>query len=335
MQRFPSRSTRLPSMVWGVALALLAIAHTDQAFAFCRTTTCDETEEVCLTDEDLCPISGQAVYWPDLCVSFGVHAAGSTLRGISAEKAATALKNAFQTWISADCGDGRHPSLGAFSRGEVFCDEVEYNYDSVDQAGERHVAGPNANIMVFRDDGWEYIGTTQTLAVTTITFATSTGQILDADIELNSFATEFTTGEEFVRTDLQAVLTHEVGHFLGLAHSLAAGATMNKDYDSGNLDFRSLSDDDRRAICAVYPPLEPTTPAGVGGGSTEETDAIDCRGEQPRFGFSRYCGEPVLADGCSVRAVNGTNGAFGALTATFALAWLSVRRRRAASRSAS
>jgi uncharacterized protein (TIGR03382 family) len=288
---------RRSGWVYGVVIGGAALSWTEPASAFCRTTTCNGQDIPCVFDEAGCATTGTPVYWPDLCVSFAFHADGSTLRGISAEKAGDALRKAFQTWISADCGDGKHPSLGAFSNGEVYCTEAEYNYDAVDKEGEKHVAGPNANLMVFRDDAWTYVSETQTLAVTTITFAKQTGQILDADIELNSFETIFTTGEEVVHTDLQAVLTHEVGHFLGLAHSRAPGATMNADYDSGNLDFRSLTEDDRQAICAVYPPLEDDVASEF---ESPDGSGIDCRGSEPRFGFSRYCGEPVLADGCAV-----------------------------------
>lgn len=314
---------RFSILTCAVGFGAATVAYQSSAKAFCRTTTCDETEEVCLYDDAGCPLTGNAVYWPDLCVSFDVHAAGSTLRGISSEKAAAALRKAFQTWISADCGGGRHPSLGAFSHGEVYCDKVEYNYDTIDSDGEKHVAGPNANIMVFRDENWDYEGPAQTLAVTTITFTTGTGQILDADIELNSFGTEFTTGEDIVRTDLQAVLTHEVGHFLGLAHSRVPGATMNSDYDSGNLDFRSLSEDDRQAICTVYPPLEPVDEDGDG-----KEDPIDCKGQEPRFGFSRYCGEAALADGCTFHALTQAQGLGWAAALLVTTAGGLLRRRR-------
>jgi hypothetical protein len=37
-------------------------------------------------------------------------------------------------------------------RGEVYCAQTEFNHDSVDDEGRRRVDGPNANVMVFRDD---------------------------------------------------------------------------------------------------------------------------------------------------------------------------------------
>lgn len=276
-------------------LATLCLA--ESAHGFCRTTTCDPEEELCPVNDDGCRVTGTPLYWPDLCVNFAVQAGGSTLRGISAKQTQRALERAFQTWISADCGGGRTPSLGAVSLGEVHCSEVEFNQDGFDKDGERRVDGPNANLVVYRDELWPHAGEGNKLGVTTVTFVPSTGEILDADIELNALGTEFTTSDDLVRTDLQSVLTHEVGHFLGLAHSFAPGATMNPEYDAGNLDFRSLSEDDRNAICAAYPPLEE---AEQGAGGESPTGIVDCRGSDPRYGYSRYCGEPVLADGCAL-----------------------------------
>lgn len=249
-----------------------------------------------------CVTTGIPLYWPDLCVTFAVHELGSMNRGISYTRAEDSSRRAFQTWISADCG-GRNPSIGVVSVGKVYCDQVEYNHDfDGDEENPPSTAGPNANLIVFRDTEWPYTEGTSTIALTTITFAKSTGEILDADIEVNTANHELTTGDVNVRSDLQSVMTHEIGHFFGLAHSSVDGASMNPNYNSGNLDFRSISEDDRAGICEIYGPLagtEAETAAG-GGVGVGVSDAIDCRGEEPRFGFSRYCGEQVLADGCTV-----------------------------------
>jgi hypothetical protein len=177
---------------------------------------------------------------------------------------------------------------------------------------------------MFRDESWPHEDA-KTLGMTNVTFVPSTGEILDADIELNAFDTQFTTSNDFVLVDLQSVLTHEVGHFLGLAHSAVKGSTMNADYDAGDLDFRSLSEDDRDAICAAYPPLDIAidTQAEQDGAS----QVIDCRGADPRYGYSKYCGEVALADGCAVSAQGGTNPA-GTLKSLALLSLLLVARRK-------
>ncbi len=94
--------------------------------------------------------------------------------------------------------------------------------------------------------------------------AVEKGDIADADIILNAsgaangilFSTDGSTG-----IDLQAVLTHEVGHALGENHSVALGATMfqysaisyaNVGYVP-SLSQRQVSSDDRQFAVALYP----------------------------------------------------------------------------------
>jgi MYXO-CTERM domain-containing protein len=121
-------------------------------------------------------------------------------------------------------------------------------------------------------------------ALTTVFTAQGTGQIVEADIEIN--AHDFTwadlqlmpgaTGSE----DLQNVLTHEIGHLLGLETSCwipMAGASAPLDDQGqpapacdqappdvqettmfelgppGETKKRTLAADDQRALCAIYP----------------------------------------------------------------------------------
>jgi hypothetical protein len=91
-----------------------------------------------------------------------------------------------------------------------------------------------------------------------------------------------TTGPGRAPYDLQSVVTHEAGHFFGLAHSKQAGATMLSTYDPL---MRSLSADDVAGICTVYPPDRPT-------GACDPT---------PRQGFSPECAmDPTVGGGCSM-----------------------------------
>jgi len=140
----------------------------------------------------------------------------------------------------ADCGGGK-PSIVASDLGPVSCSEQTFDSET-----------KNANLIVFRDDGWAY--GKSALALTTVTYALDTGEIRDADIELNSENAAFTVTDTDVEVDLLSILTHEVGHFLGLAHTPVADATMQQDYPPRSITLRSLEPDDVEAICAVYPP---------------------------------------------------------------------------------
>jgi uncharacterized protein (TIGR03437 family) len=87
------------------------------------------------------------------------------------------------------------------------------------------------------------------VAVTyTISSSAHPGDISDSDIILNP-ATAFSTDGSTV-TDLQAVMTHEFGHSLGLNHSGLLGATM---FQYAELSERWLSEDEIAFADAVYP----------------------------------------------------------------------------------
>jgi hypothetical protein len=234
------------------------------AGAFCRTTTCDAADPAgdCSFDAHGCSTQGIPLAWPTQCISFGVQADGSPLRHITHQTFERIIQTAFTQWTATQCG-GARPSFKIWDLGNIECGEAEFNK-----------AAPNANTWMFRDKDWPYVGVASTLALTTITFELKKGTILDADVEVNSFATPLTTSDEAPGHDLQAIATHEAGHFLGLAHSSIADATMNQGYTPGDLSFRTLADDDQAAICTAYPP-----------GRTTGT----CSGPTPLNGFSRSC----------------------------------------------
>lgn len=77
-------------------------------------------------------------------------------------------------------------------------------------------------------------------------------RIVEADIHLNARDFTFTVGGAPPKIDLQAILTHELGHVLGIGHSADARATMNAGLLSG-IAARSLEKDDLAAVCALYP----------------------------------------------------------------------------------
>lgn len=277
-----------------------------RAFGYCRNTTCDSgsASEACEPDELGCSTLGAPLFWPEACVTYAVQQLGSPLRGISAAEADAVMQNAFRSWLNANCPDGTTPSIGVVPLGGARCDQVEFNASEGGRGG-----GPNANLLIFRDDLWPYSDQGSTLARTTLTFDTTSGAILDADIEVNSAELVLTTGAEAVASDLQSILTHEVGHFFGLDHSVAAGATMQLAYSTQDLSARTLSSDDQTGICSVY------APAG--------DSPVECpSGTAPIGGFSRDCG-PALRSDASCLSMAGPSGRPDDLPG-HALGWLLV-----------
>jgi hypothetical protein len=271
------------------------------ASAFCVTRGCNEKKETCEYDEHQCLQTGPLLHWASSCVSFDVQRDGSALRGISYDDAHTAITEAFGRWLSADCGGGTGPLVTINDKGAVECRKAEYNQDA-----------PNANIIMFRDEKWPYENAIDTLALTTLIFNADSGEIYDADIEVNTFQSAMAlanVGPEDI--DFASVITHEVGHFLGLSHSDVQGATMRPSYAPGQTSMSSIEQDDIDGICTALPANRALT-------------SDSCT---PRHGFASACAVPESS--CAVAPGGGGEGrALGSLL--FAFVGLSSRllRRR-------
>jgi hypothetical protein len=302
-----------PRLAACCAVAALSFSAAD-ARAYCRTTTCDPREDAngCARDANSCETRGQSLFWPDACVTYAVQRNGSPLRGISAYETDQAARKAFSAWLGADCPGGGHPSIGVIPLGGASCDEVEFNPPKDGRAG-----APNANIVMYRDDDWPYPDEFSVIARTSLTFDPATGAIFDADIEINSFENEFSLSDTAISNDLQAVLTHEIGHFLGLDHSSDPYATMRWNYSLSSLSARTLSSDDKAGICSIYAP--------------DPNRALTCPGDTgPHNGFSRECGaDPVPDASCASLAPGSPAELAPGLGCWAALAALVLARRRA------
>jgi len=291
----------------------LAIAAPREALAYCYYAACFtgtdasgaaqyDSEEFC--DGETIPLNCHVHRWKTSCSGFTIQKDGGT--GLSTSVLDKITKQAFATWEGLDCGNGAHPGVYIDDMGLANCNVVEYNSD----------AG-NQNVIIVRDQGWYSTPTEDTIALTTPTVDLTTGEILDADIELNAVNFHFTTSDTMVDTDLLSVLQHETGHFLGLAHSMSdPNATMRPDYPGtpGDLSLRNPDADDATAICRLYRP----NPA--------ITSTCNPLG---RHGFSPDCKANQTEGHCAFSPSAGDT-AFGAVACVgIAAAFLGVRRRRA------
>ena len=216
--------------------------------------------------------------------------------------------------------------ITASNLGNVSCAEVRYNQN-----------GPNQNVIVFRDDQWPYSDPNNTLGLTTVTFNADTGEIYDADMEINASGKNLTTTTITPLTgfDLLSVVTHEAGHFLGLAHASDTRSTMYASYRPGTSALRTLAADDIAGICSIYPTAT-TRNVAANVSASGVTDATACD-PAPRHGFSTTCAETGTpsgsssSGGCAVAAADGTpseRGSWASFGAFAGLALVVARLRR-------
>ena len=175
----------------------------------------------------------------------------------------------------------------AFSNwSEPACSGVDLRYDGI--ATRAAALGDGINTIEWVEAGWEHGA--DSAGVTDVQYERSDGgdwYIAEADIYLNAQHHSWRlngAGSDSER-DVVSVVTHEVGHVLGLLHpceldgeadapdcagELALrGATM---YPAYSAEQASLSEDDEAGACFLYPREDCTT-----GGCAEGLECIDAR----------------------------------------------------------
>lgn len=115
---------------------------------------------------------------------------------------------------------------------------------------------------------------------TRVFYEQATGTIIEADVVINP-AAQFSTDGTPGTYDLEATMTHEIGHVIGLEHSNEASAAMqprqgtNGLYEQAALSPRTLSDDDRAGAHALYGSRESF---GVIAGTIKDAAGAPARG---------------------------------------------------------
>jgi predicted Zn-dependent protease len=150
---------------------------------------------------------------------------------------ATVVAGSFAVW------DAVSSANITFTRGTDTASSTSFGYD------QENIVKTNLTTQQYADAG----GSTA-LAITASSTALLTGEILDADILFNpgiDFSLDATTPSD--KYDFESVLTHEVGHLLGLDHSAILSATMFPRVGVGISAPRVLSSDDIAGISSIYP----------------------------------------------------------------------------------
>lgn len=277
--------------------------------------------------------SGAALTWPSRQVQYHFNQDGTTR--LNNDTARTTVRQAFANWSSSALRDGNTSCRGlpdgipsatdiAFLEGEPVAESFAgFNFFD---------AQNNHSTILFRDAEWPYPLTTpdrtERMALTTVTFNRLNGTIVDADIEFNTFGYRFTTTDTDVVWDLLNIATHEVGHFLGFAHSKVEDATMFNVASFGETQKRTLSCDDATILWFRYPAGGKSRTCGAGNlndkcGNCAPADALRFT---PEINRKRYDGG---RGGCSCQSIGGADSALLAtLLALCARGFRRARKRR-------
>ncbi len=246
---------RLP---WRWALCFALLTYANSAAAWCQMRTGEDESE-----EGRCEVEGELMAWPSYCLSYSLNDADS--ESMTLDEIRPIVARSFDNWRGISCGDDDFP-LSIREDAPRMC------------AMESHdTSGPNVHTIAFTSE-WPENYDQNAYAITVVWFNPRSGAILDADMLINERRGPYGVcplrgcqpdANGVTTVDLENVITHEIGHFFGLAHSQFNFATMHAFSPAGETDKRSVSSDDVEGICTIYPPMaspvcEPDPRNGLG-----------------------------------------------------------------------
>lgn len=280
-----------------VALVLAATLSPGLAQAYCQATT-GQAPQACPSS---CVMAGQRLLWGTPEIEYAFHMAG--FPGLNQTAVRAAIAAAFTAWEGTRCGDRL---LG-------------FRFSALDASTELTVgplaSEPNLNVIsLLTPSEWSKLGFLPTeFARTKLWFDEQTGEIIGADIAFNGAIMPLAVCDDAQScdvdtVDLQNVATHEIGHFLGLAHSDDESATMWCSAQRGDHQKRSLGADDFAGLCHAY------------GNGTAFRDPLAAQPEVDDV--------PGSAEGCALRPRGSPLAAWSSLLLALALASRRHRSRR-------
>lgn len=232
----------------GIAIFVTLSLLSAPASAWCRMTTSLRAPSgtmPCVFPDPMADPPEHYLAWLRPCTAIALSVT-SPSADLDEDDVRAVLGRSIATWEAVHCGETPLAVDIEILNESSTCDVTYYRDD-----------GANVNTLMFVPE-WDRTYDPAAFAVTTVWHRRSTGEILDVDIEVNEERGPYgicpAGGCSDRRTvDLENVLTHELGHYLGLAHTTDPDATMFASAVAGEVHKRDLAEDDELGICTVYP----------------------------------------------------------------------------------
>ena len=242
------------SLALGLVLALgLGTFVPADASAWCRMTTSPRrvsVAEPCIFPDPMADPPEHYLAWLRPCSGIALSVTSAS-RDLTRDEILGVFGRSIAAWEAVSCGGQPLGIDIQLMSEESTCDRPVYRD-----------GGGNVNAVVFTFDWAEREYDPNAFAVTTVWHRRSTGEILDVDMDLNERRGPYgicpVEGCATRTVDLENVVTHELGHYLGIAHSEEVEATMYASAVAGETIKRDLHPDDIEGLCVIYPPGTPS-----------------------------------------------------------------------------
>ncbi len=281
---------------WLVSLSALAVPSGNRWLLNNCSNTC--TLQTGATSGNQVCRSGRCL--PEVRFAASINnTGGMTLPGmqqISYTSVLSTMRTAFERWTlpNTSCT----PSIAFAYEAPAFTSPVGLSAIAI--------TDDSNNVMWLSGANWRY--SAATLGLTTNTWYV-VGELSDSDMEMNAQTVTWGAGTTISSGDYdyESVVTHEVGHFIGFAHTPNSVAVMFANIGTGEIK-RNLAGPDISDVCTVYPGTTGSQgSACTGGGCATMLVCEGVSGGNSRI-CTRDCNGPMAACPSGFSCQASTNG---------------------------